>query len=93
MNSIKFAKTKLIFDLCNYISEKRNSLLEDLVAYTEDPVRYSRRIRMLKQLAQYEQSMLEKVEQFDTRDDSDIISIATIDEFIQEIDIIASLNT
>ncbi len=93
MNSTDFAKTKLIFDLSNYIATKRNGLLEDLVAYTEDPVRYGRRIRLLRQLAQYESSVLQQIENFNTADDNDIFSTENFDEFKREIDTVASTNT
>jgi hypothetical protein len=91
MPPLIFAKTKLIFDICNYITIKRNRLLEDLVAYSNDPVRFNRRIRLLKHLAYYEHSIIQKIEYFNTNSDSDILE--TFEEFKQEIDVMSSINT
>lgn len=93
MPPIIFTKTKLIFDICNYIATKRNRLLEDLVAYSNDPVRFNRRIRLLKHLAYYEHSIIQKIEYFNTNSDSDIYSLETLEEFKQEIDVMSSINT
>lgn len=93
MPPIIFTKTKLIFDICNYIATKRNRLLEDLVAYSNDPVRFNRRIRLLKHLAYYEHSIIQKIEYFNTNSDSDIYSLETLEEFKREIDVMSSINT
>lgn len=93
MNSIDFAKTKLVVDVCNYIADKRQHLLEDLVAYTEDPVRYKRRLRLLRQLAQYESSIIQKIEEFNADGNSDVYSFDTMGNFKDEIDLVASTNT
>lgn len=61
-----FYRTRLIYKISVYISNARNTLLEDLVAYTNDPVRLKRRIRMLIQLSDYEQNTLIKIRDFDT---------------------------
>jgi len=50
------------------IIEKRTELLQDLVAYTTDPVRYARRIRMLIQLSQYEHELISKIDNFESND-------------------------
>ena len=50
------------------IIEKRTELLQDLVAYTTDPVRYARRIRMLTQLSQYEHELIAKIDNFESKD-------------------------
>jgi ABC-type uncharacterized transport system auxiliary subunit len=53
------------------IIEKRTELLQDLVAYTNDSVRYLRRIRMLTQLSQYEYELISKIDNFESQDNSD----------------------
>lgn len=63
-----FIKSKLIYDIVTHMHEERKKLLEDLVAYTNDPVRYKRRMRMLIQLSQYEQQILTKLNNFDMSD-------------------------
>lgn len=67
-----FYRTSLVFKISAYIQKKRTTLLEDLVAYTNDPVRYKRRIRMLIQLSAYEQDVLKKIRDFETNDPSDL---------------------
>jgi hypothetical protein len=66
-----FYKTRLIYKISNLIIEKRTKLLQDLVAYTNDPVRYARRIQMLKQLSQYEYDLLSKIDNFESQDTFD----------------------
>lgn len=66
-----FHKTKLIYKISTYIAEKRKIVLRDLVAYTADTVRYSRRMRTLKQLAQYEHDLLVKIQNFETDEIND----------------------
>jgi hypothetical protein len=53
------------------IIEKRTELLQDLVAYTNDSVRYLRRIRMLAQLSQYEYELISKIDKFESEERSD----------------------
>jgi len=67
-----FHKTKLIYKISTYIAEKRKIVLRDLVAYTTDPVRYSRRMRTLTQLAQYEHDLLVKIQNFETDEAADL---------------------
>jgi hypothetical protein len=66
-----FYKTRLIYKSLTLITEKRTELLQDLVAYTTDPVRYARRIRMLTQLSQYEQELIPKIDNFESQDTVD----------------------
>ena len=54
-----------------FIAEKRAILLQDLVAYTGDLVRYSRRIKMLIQLSQFEHELLTKIQNFESDDPAD----------------------
>jgi hypothetical protein len=62
----------LILHVCDYIAKCRDRLLGDLVSYAEDPVRYSRRIRMLCQLSDYESQIIKKINQFETNDLADL---------------------
>jgi hypothetical protein len=66
-----FYKTRLIYQSLTLASEKRTELLQDLVAYTADPVRYARRIRMITQLSQYEQDLIAKIDNFESDTTSD----------------------
>jgi len=67
-----FYKTRLVYQLLTYINLRREELVGELVAYTKDPVRNLRRMRMLTQLAQYEYQTLIKIKNFETNSESDI---------------------
>ena len=45
-----FNKADLIYSICSVIRKNRDNLLNDIVSYHDDPVRFMRRIRMLSQL-------------------------------------------
>jgi len=61
-----FFKTRLAYQVIDYIIEKRIALAGDLVSYSNDPVRFKRRFRMLINLAEYESMILTKIRDFDT---------------------------
>lgn len=84
-----FYRTKLIYEICSYIAQHRESVLKELVAYTDDPVRYRRRMRMLKQLAAYEQAVLDRIQNFDTAQQTDLDDPDVIGQLRQEVDSIA----
>lgn len=65
MNAKNFHKSKLIYNTLAEIQKERDLLVRDLVAYTNDSVRYQRRIRMLINLSEYEKQILEKIRDFD----------------------------
>jgi hypothetical protein len=81
-----FYRTRLIYQICSYIAQHREQLLKELVAYTDDSVRYRRRMRMLKHLAAYEQATLEKMQNFETQDQSDLEHADVIGQLKQEVD-------
>lgn len=91
MNTLSFNKTKLLFDVCNYITSKKDSLLGDFVTYHDDPVRYMRRARLISQLATYEASIVTKIYNFQTEDLSDIDSTFAMIKL--EVDTVASLSS
>ena len=62
-----FYKTRLIYKSSMFIAEKRAILLQD----TGDLVRYSRRIKMLIQLSQFEHELLTKIQNFESDDPAD----------------------
>jgi hypothetical protein len=81
MNSIHpFYRSSLAHKIISYIAEKRDFLINDLVAYSGDSVRYNRRFRMLIQLANYEASILEKIRDFNTDSPDDFITTHIIAE-------------
>lgn len=81
-----FYKTKAAYQILDIISNERESLKSELVAYSNDPVRYARRFRMLTQLAQYELNILTKLNNFQTFDHTDLSSsMYSINEEIKSI--------
>lgn len=68
-----FYKTRLIYKVLDIISIERDTLKRDLVAYSNDPVRYARRLRMLTNLAEYEFNLLTKIRNFETEDPADLL--------------------
>jgi hypothetical protein len=88
-----FYKTKLIYQISQHIAEQRQTLLEDLVAYSKDPVRYKRRMRMLIQLAEYEQQLLKKINAFETNDQEDIGNYNAIEQFKYEVRVIVNTDS
>jgi hypothetical protein len=67
-----FYKTKTVYQVLEIINAERESLKSDLVAYSNDPVRFMRRFRMLINLAEYELSILLKIRDFDSDDALDL---------------------
>jgi len=87
-----FYRTRLIFKISTYIQKNRSKLLEDLVAYTKDPVRYKRRLRMLIQLAEYEQNILKKIRDFETHNVDDL-NQSVLGDLIVEVDSIVDKSS
>ena len=46
-----YLKTNAIYKSLKLIEKKKNLALRDLAAYANDPVRYKRRLRFLKELS------------------------------------------
>jgi len=80
-----FYRTRLVYEVCSYIAQQRQEVLRELVAYTQDPVRHRRRMRMLQQLANYEQITLEKIQNFETNDQADLAHVDVIETLKQEV--------
>jgi hypothetical protein len=88
-----FFKTQLIYEISIFIKDHRDQLLRDLVAYTKDPVRYKRRIRMLIQLADYERQTLEKIFNFETHNMTDLDKNNMLALLHREVKIITDISS
>ena len=88
---LQFAKLKIIYKIVQYISETRQNLIKDLIAYSDDPVRYKRRMRFLIQLSQYEHQLLIKFNQIDS--DLCHYSDDMIQQLKDEIDLISDTSS
>lgn len=72
MNNINYYKIKLIKKFLEQTAETKEQLLTELVTNATDPTVVARRIRMIKQLNLYEIQLLEKIQQFETNDITDL---------------------
>ena len=88
-----FYKTQLIYKMSIFIKDHREKLLKDLVAYTKDPVRYNRRLRMLIQLADYEKQLLEKFRDFQTEDTDDLEKNSILATLQYEVTVITDISS
>jgi len=61
-----FYKNWLIAEIENLVSTNRQQLMAEMVAAGSDPMLYSRRLRMLKQLSLWHAAMIDKISQFET---------------------------
>ena len=80
-----FYKSKLMFDTVTLIAHERQPVLRDLIAYSNDPVRYARRFRTLAQLSQYEHDIIIKIQNFETNDPADLSAMSRIKDEILSI--------
>lgn len=75
MNSVnvKFYKIKLLQDFLSDTAKVRSQLLEELKINATDPTIVKRRFRMLRHLSQFENQIIEKIQNFDTDDVEDFV--------------------
>lgn len=71
-NGIKFFKLKLIKKLLHQTDQARTRLVAELIDNATDPTIVKRRIRMIKHLNLYENQLLDKIQNFETDDITDI---------------------
>lgn len=70
----KFYKIKILREFLEETAKARQALLNELITNATDPVIVNRRYRMLRHLALYENQIIEKIQNFETNDVSDITS-------------------
>lgn len=71
-NGVKFYKIRLIKKLLHFTNQARNKLLEELIIDATDPTIIKRRIRTIRHLNLYENQLLEKIQNFQTDDVTDL---------------------
>jgi hypothetical protein len=86
-----FYKTKTVYQVLELINAERELLKSDFVAYSNDPIRFKRRFRMLINLAEYELNILNKIQQFESIDPKDF-DHTTLNLVKQEIKNIVNRN-
>ena len=89
MNINSFHQSKIIYIILQLIQKERDLLVTDLVAYAQDPIRYTRRMRMLINLADYEKRILEKIRDFESDEAQDLY---IVDQISNEISSIVNRN-
>jgi len=88
-----YLKTNVIYKSLKLIEKKKNLALRDLAAYANDPVRYKRRLRFLKELSLYEQNLLVSFENFVSDNPADDFDEDTLKKIRESIDLLTLLNS
>lgn len=74
-SNIKFYKLKLIKEFNEECEKSRQTLLDEMITYATDPIVYTRRMRMIQQLTEYQAQILKKIQNFETDDITDFENI------------------
>jgi len=69
----KFYKIKILKEFLAETAKARQALLNELITNATDPVIVKRRYRMLRHLALYENQIIEKIQNFETDNVTDIV--------------------
>lgn len=67
-------KAKLLNQLLNKCSEKRNELFSELLTFGNDETKRQRRYMMLSRLAELEAQLITKIYQVDVDDENDLLN-------------------
>jgi hypothetical protein len=92
MTDPNYIKTNLIYKSLKLIEKSKNLALRDLAAYANDSVRYKRRLRFLKELAQYELNLLCNFENFVPDNAEHDFDNDTLKKIRESIDLISLQN-
>lgn len=88
-----YVKTNVIYKSLKLIEVSKNKALRDLAAYAQDPVRYKRRLRFLKELSLYEQNLIVSFENFVSEDPHQDFDDITLQKIRESIDLLTLLNS
>ena len=88
--NILFYKTCVINKFFSRTEIARKQLLYELTAHSQDPVIFMRRIRMLKQLADFESQMVTKINNFNADSQQDYLT--GLNQVLLEIDRVTARN-
>lgn len=83
----------MIYKALQQVSAKKKSALSDLTAYTNDPIRYKRRLRFLKEITSYELNLLESFENFVTETPEQDFDEQTLKKITESIDLLTLVNS
>ena len=93
MTDPNYTKTNVIYKSLKLIEANKNLALRDLAAYANDPVRYRRRLRFLRELSQYEHNILESFENFVTDNPQQDFDSDTLKKIRESIDLLTLQNS
>lgn len=93
MSDPNYIKTNLIYKSLKVIEKSKNLALRDLAAYAHDAVRYRRRLRFLRELAQYELTLLSNFENFVPDNAATDFDGDTLTKIRESIDLISLQNS
>ena len=88
-----YLQNRVLYKSLKKIQEAKSKALTDLIAYTDDPVRYKRRLRFIKELITYEKNLLENFENFDSDNPIQDFDDQTIQKIRESIDLFTLLNS
>jgi hypothetical protein len=88
-----YVKTNVIYKSLKLIEISKNKALRDLAAYAQDPVRYKRRLRFLKELSLYEQNLIVSFENFVSDNPNQDFDDTTLQKIRESIDLLTLLNS
>ena len=74
-HNIKLYKLKFIKEFNERCDYERNLIINEMIDNATDPTILKRRIRMLQQLAEYQVQIYKKLENFETDDPDDFLTI------------------
>jgi hypothetical protein len=93
MTDPNYIKTNIIYKSLKLIEKNKNLALRDLAAYANDPVRYKRRLRFLRELSQYELNLLTNFENFVPDNVEHDFNNDTLKKIRESIDLITLQNS
>jgi hypothetical protein len=93
MTDPNYIKTDLIYKSIKLLEKNKNKALCDLAAYANDPVRYKRRLRFLKELSLYEHNLLTNFENFVSDNPESDFDKDTLQKIRESIDLLTLLNS
>lgn len=71
ISNIEFYRAKLLFKFVKKVQQAREQLINELVINLADDTIRQRRYRMLRQLNDYENQIIKKIQKFETNDITD----------------------
>jgi hypothetical protein len=88
-----YLQNRVLYKSLKKIQEAKSQALVDLIAYTDDQVRYKRRLRFIKELIIYEKNLIENFENFNSDNPIQDFDDQTIQKIRESIDLLTLVNS